>query len=290
MHPDTILVTGATGNTGREVVRALLANGHPVRAATSNPDRARACLPDTVSVTRLDLMDPQTWDQAICGCSGIFLLRPPAVSNVSHTLNPFIDRAAGIASPHIVFLSVLGAERNAHIPHHKTEKHLMASPCPWTILRPGFFAQNLQDAYLNDIRQDNRLYVPAGSGRVAFIDLHDLGDLTAAIFREPDTHHGCAYSLTGPKAFSFDEVAAILIEELQQTIRYQPAGTLPYLFHLLSRRRQSFLHAVIQTWLHLGLRKGDAEQIDPTLERLLKRPPRNVADYIRDHHKIWLTY
>lgn len=146
-----ILVTGASGNTGREVLRALRERALPFRAGVR-----RTGAPPEVA---LDFRGPRTWDEALQGCRGVFFLRPPAIADVEETLLPFVDRARTLGAEQVVFLSVAGAEKNSFVPHHAVEKHLQAKEAPFTILRPGFFAQNLQDAYL---REDDRLIVPAG--------------------------------------------------------------------------------------------------------------------------------
>jgi uncharacterized protein YbjT (DUF2867 family) len=278
MSEAPILVTGASGNTGREVLRALGERALPFRAGVRRPSRP--------SEIALDFRDRDTWDDALHGCRGAFLLRPPAIADVEDTLLPFVDRARALGAAQIVFLSVAGAENNRFVPHHAVEAHLLASDAPFTILRPGFFAQNLQDAYLPDIRDDDRLYVPAGRGRAAFVDLHDVADVAAAVFADPAAHDRAAYTLTGPEPLSFDEVAQILSEELGRPIRYEPASVPAYLRHL-RRRGLGWGHALVQTTLHVLLRLGQSKAVDPTLERLLGRPGRTLRTYVRANAQIW---
>lgn len=275
-----ILVTGASGNTGREVLRALRERALPFQAGVR-----RTGAPPEVA---LDFRDPRTWDEALQGCRGVFLLRPPAIADVEETLLPFVDRARTLGAEQVVFLSVAGAEKNSFVPHHAVEKHLQAKEAPFTILRPGFFAQNLQDAYLRDIREDDRLIVPAGRGRAAFVDLHDVADVAAGVFAEPAPHDRAGYTLTGPEALSFDEVAAILSEELGRSIRYEHASIPGYLRHLRGRGL-GWGQALVQTTLHVLLRLGQSKEVDPTLERLLGRPPRTLRTYVRAHRERWAT-
>ncbi len=137
-----------------------------------------------------------------------------------------------------------------------------------------------------DIREDDRLFVPAGQGRVAFVDVRDLGEVAAHVFADPAPHRGRGYLLTGPVAVTFDEVASELSRVLDRPIEYVPAGVVSYARHL--RGRGLPLPAVVvQTILHVGLRRGDAEAVDPTLADLLGRPPRSIVDYIVDHAELW---
>jgi uncharacterized protein YbjT (DUF2867 family) len=277
---ERFLVTGATGNVGREVVRALLARGREVRAAVSRPEEAV----EGAEAVKFDLRDKGTWGAALEGCAGVFLMRPPPISDVEQTLNPFADAARGLP---VVFLSVAGAGENKIIPHYKVERHLERRSGAYTLLRPGFFAQNLQDAYRRDIAEDDRIYVPAGAGRAAFVDVRDVAALAAEALCEPQVHAGQAYTLTGPEAVSFEQAAAWLSEALGRPIRYERASVAGYVHHLRTRRGMAMAQIAVQTILHVGLRFGQAETVDPTLERLLGRPTGTLKRYIKDHVAVW---
>ncbi|MFC4149848.1 SDR family oxidoreductase [Micromonospora mangrovi] len=280
-----VLVTGATGNVGGAVARALGAAGIPVRVAGPDLDALHQRFPGVPAV-RLDFGDPRTFDPALAGAEGLFLLRPPQIARVGPTLNALVDAAVRHGVGHVVFSSVTGADTNVVVPHHRVETHLRGSGLPYTILRPGFFAQNLADAYRRDIREDDRIYLPAGRGRAAFVDTRDLGDVAAVVLADPTTHAGAGYTLTGAEALDFDEVAAVLTETLGRPVRYQPASVAGYLRHL-RRRDAPLVQALVQTVLHTGLRRGQAERIDPMLPRLLGRPPRTLRQYVQEHRDLW---
>jgi uncharacterized protein YbjT (DUF2867 family) len=186
-----------------------------------------------------------------------------------------------------VFLSVAGATTNKWVPHHAVEQELRRGPRDWTILQPGFFAQNLESAYRDDIVQDGRLYVPAGSGKVAFVDVRNIGAVAARVLTTESGHEGMTYTLTGPEAFTFYQVADQLSRHLGRNICYQPATIPGYLYHLAVRRRLPVMQAVVQAVLHTGLRFGQAEAVTPTLGRLLNKTPNTVVDYIRDQKDVW---
>lgn len=285
MSAPAVLVTGATGNVGRVVVHHLQQGGVDVRAADLRPAEPTEALPPTTHV-RLDLTDPSTFAGALAGVQRVFLIRPPAIARVGPTINAFVDAAAAAGVEHIVFSSVTGAEDNPIIPHHRIETHLVDSGIAWTMLRPGFFAQNLGTAYRTDIHEQDRIHVPAGDGRVAFVDTRDLGEVAAMVLVDPAPHAGRGYTLTGPRAVTFAEVADLLTEALGRRIDYEPASVLGYLRHLRAQGLP-ITQALVQTVLHTGLRRGDAEQVDPTLAGLLGRDPRDIADYVDDHVALW---
>lgn len=272
-----IFVTGAGGNVGSAVLESCAAAGLEAIGGERRGGRHR----------RFDFEDRSTWD-AVQGCDQLFLLRPPPISRVETTLNPFVDHARRAGVRHVVFLSVQGAESNPRVPHHAVERHLAQTGADWTFLRPGFFAQNFASAYRADVLEHGRLYVPAGAGEVAFIDVRDLGDVAARIFAEPEAHRGRAWLLTGPSRFTFTRAAELLTELSGRPIRYVAASIPGYLWHLLVRRRLSPMHAVVQTVLHVGLRRGDAARVDDgTLATLLGRRPRDLEQYLRDFASSW---
>lgn len=274
------LVTGATGNVGREVVRVLRERGAPVRAATTSGE-----VPEGVEKVALDLTKPETFGPAVRGVKGVFVLRPPQISDVGPTINTLIDRALDAGTEHVVLLSVAGAEKQSYIPHRKIELHLLKRGVPYTFLRPGFFSQNVGDQYRRDIVEADRIFVPAGQGEVAWTDARDLGEVAAKALLEPSMRNQ-AYLLAGPEKQTFAETAAILSELLGRTIRYQPASALGYAHHLW-RGGNPLGFAAVVTLLHLGIRRGNAAIVDPTLEQLLGRRPRTIRDYLRDHLHLW---
>lgn len=280
-----IVVTGATGHVGSAVADSLISAGNRVRVAGHDTDRLASRFPHADSVARLDFLDPDTFTATVRGARSVFLLRPPPISKVSDTINPFIDVALNTGVDHIVFSSVAGAESNKIVPHHRIEKHISESGVDYTILRPGFFAQNLESAYRRDIVEDDRIYVPADDGEVAFVDTRDLGEVAALALTTPG-HRNRAYHLTGSEAIDFERVSELLTDVLGRTIRYEPAHIVPYFFHLTSQGLAA-PHALVQTILHAGLRRGDGAPVTHELERLLGRPPRTMADYVADRAKLF---
>jgi len=279
------MVTGAGGNVGGAVVRSLIAAGIPVRAAGTNVRALERTFPG-VDVAHLDFHTPSTFGPALHGVGGLFLMRPPPIAKVGPTLNALVDVAEQAGVDHVVFSSVTGADTNRVVPHHRVETHLRASGLSWTILRPGFFAQNLADAYRFDIVCDDRIFLPAGRGLAAFIDVRDLGDVVATVFADPAAHRSAGYTLTGSLAVDFQEVAVVLTRELGRPIRYQPANVLTYMSHL-KRQGLPAPQILVQTILHTGLRRGQASRVDPTLAVLLGHPPRTLQQYVHDYRTTW---
>ena len=265
-----VLVTGATGNVGAEVVRALATRGLPVRAVD------------------IDFEDASTWGDALEGCASLFLVRPPAVEHMESTILPFVDVALASGIGHVVFLSVLGAETNNNVPHHAIERYLVEKNASYTLLRPGFFTQNLGRAYRADIAEDGRLFLPAGRGRVAFVDVRDVAEIAALVFANPDAHRGAAYTCTGAESLSFEETARVMSDVTHRAIRYESTSVGNYVRHL-HVRGMPLAQISVQTVLHVGLCSGQLDIIDSTLAELLGRAPRTLAAYVRENADLWST-
>lgn len=294
-------VIGATGFVGGAVTRALRDSGDdPISLVPHARDQDLADKPKAKpgasddpadqNFRRLDFFDAETFAPAMHGVKRLFLMRPPAVGNVERWVLPLLDAALSAGVERIVFLSVSGAETRAYLPHAKIEARLallaQRTELKVGILRPGFFAQNLLTAYREDIKHDDRLYVCAGSGKVAFVDTEDVGAVGARALIDGSLD-GKAATLTGPAALTFEDVAALLSEALDRHIFYTRASVLGFFCHRVLKRGSGLTEAVITTALHAGLRRGDAETVSPELPEMIGRPATSLSDVIARHVDAW---
>lgn len=279
-----IFITGSTGNIGKHVLAMLQEEDQLVRlglrSASSIDER------EGIEQVYFDFSEPSSYRAAVEGCKAVFLLRPPAIANTKKTLGVFIEQAYASGVDHIVFVSVTGADENAIVPHHAVEQKLKALNQSYTILRPGFFSQNLGDAYRDDIRQDNRIYLPSAMGLVNFVDTRDIAEVAVQALANPEKHSMGEYTLVGQEAVSFDDVAACLSKVLGRPIRYEAASILGYGWHL-RKKKMPLVQVLVQTVLHTGIRKGQAHIEDDTIVQLLDRPARTIEAYIHDHQQLW---
>ncbi len=214
-----LLVTGATGNVGADVVRQLSGTDAHVRAAVRDPDRTDE--PDwgaNVNPVRFDFTDAATYGPALDGVDRVFLVRPPAISDVKTHIRPFIRacREAGVAK--IVFLSLFGVERNPVVPHRTVEADVREVGIPHTFLRASFFMQNFSTAHRAEIRDRDEIFVPAGHGKTSFVDCRDVAEVAVRALTDETAE---AYDLTGPEALDYDAVAEIFTEVLGRPITYR---------------------------------------------------------------------
>jgi uncharacterized protein YbjT (DUF2867 family) len=277
---DTIMVTGATGNVGREVVRALLARGARVRVGVTDAADAGSAPAGVAEVARFDFTAPETYT-AFDGVARLFLMRPPPISNIKRDMQPAIERAVAAGVGHIVFLSLLGAERNRVVPHARVEKLLTQSGVTWTMLRCGFFMQNLDTTHRADIVEHDDIFIPAGQGRTSFIDVRDIGDVAARTLTEPG-HANVAYALTGSEALTYGEVAGIMSEELGRPITYSNPSPLTFAWRM-RRRGHPTSYINVMNGVYLTTRLGLAAAVYPDAAQLLGRPPISLRQYVRDY-------
>jgi len=212
-------------------------------------------------------------------------MRPPNLSDAKQ-LEPFIRLAHSRGIRHIVFLSLLGIEKNPFPPHAKLEKLLVSSGIPYTFLRPSFFMQNMTGAHLEDIRDRNDIFLPAGRAPVSFIDTRDIGEAAAYILIQPELHHNKAYDLTGFEAITYHEAAHIFTEVLGRSITYSNPSTLRFRRHkLLQGVDKGFV--TVMCALYLMTKLGMAKKVTSDLEGLLGRRPTSFKQFVQDHASLW---
>ena len=281
-----ILVTGATGTVGAEVVRLLTAGGSAVRAASRAARRAAASgdapgdVPGAATPVVLDFHDPATFRDALDGVDRVFLVRPPALADVRRWMVPFLAAARAAGVSHVVFLSLLGAERNPVVPHRRLERELEARGPAYTFLRASFFMQNLLTTHLDDVRR-GELVVPAGRGRTSFVDARDVAAAAVQALTTPG-HDRRAYALTGGEALTYDEVAATLSAELRRPVAYRRPSLARFVRHMRGAGHPAdfvLVTAAIYTAARLGL----AARVTDDLPRLLGRAPIALREFVRDH-------
>jgi uncharacterized protein YbjT (DUF2867 family) len=186
-----ILVTGATGNVGLEVVRLLHEQGYQVRTAVRSHTSSSISLPTDIECVTFDFKQPQTFEQAFLGITTLFLVRPPAISRMKKYIYPAIAAAKAAGVGHIVFLSLLGAERLTIVPHAQIEAYIKSIGLSYTFLRASFFMQNLSTIHREDIRDSSEIFVPAGKGKTSFIDVRDIAEVAVKVMTEANHESLC---------------------------------------------------------------------------------------------------
>jgi (4-alkanoyl-5-oxo-2,5-dihydrofuran-3-yl)methyl phosphate reductase len=276
-----ILVTGATGTVGRELVAELIRRGANVRALSRNP--AATAFPAGVETVRADLGDPGTLGLALAGIEQVFMLATGPARLDHETSLVAAARRAGAAR--LVKLSALTAEDSTASDiitrwHRAAEQAVTGSGLSWTILRPGAFMSNTL-SWVGMIRHQGQVFAPLTDVRTAAIDPADVAACAAAVLLE-DGHEGQAYSLTGPELISARDQAAVLGEVLGREIAITEIPAEAARQRMIQAGMPAQIaDAVLATLACAGT--GPGALVQPAVRQLTARPPRPFRDWATRH-------
>lgn len=268
-HP--ILVTGATGKSGRRVVTQLRAKELPVRAAARNGEHV------------FDWTDSATWDAALEGVRSMYIVQLDGTMLV----RPFIERAVRHGVRRIVLASGRGIDNPAYAKDSSgilaglvdSEAAVRESGLEWTISRPGWFAQNFSEGFFADAVLAGELRLPAGDGAASFVDAEDIAAVVVAALTE-DRHVGQTYELSGPRGVTLAEAVATISEVTGREIRYVPLSVEGYVAELV---QQGVPSADAEAFADViePLREGRDDYVSDGVQRALGRPPRTFAEFAK---------
>ena len=277
-----LAVFGATGHIGHELVSILSANGVPAVAVTRDPSRERPL--SGIRWVKADLAVPASLPSILQGVTKVFLLTANAADMASLQRNAIrAAQAAGVE--HTVKQSALGASDHSTSPigkaHYEVEAALLGSGMAWTILRPHVFMQNLLDQ-VPTITHEGRIYAASGEGKIPFIDTRDIAAVAAAALTQPG-HEGKKWVLTGPEALSYYDVARVLSDVVGRSVEYVDESPEEASTRLV---RSGAPPWAVESMLALAAYQragGPTAVVRDTVARILDRPARSFAAFVRDH-------
>ena len=277
----SILVTGATGTIGREVIRHLCKKDVAVRAGIRDVAKARNQFGESVELTPFDFEDADSYPKALKDVEKLFVLPPLVPDQVKVTL-ALVDAAKCAGVRHIVKLSAIGADPAASFTvgrwHGETDQYIRDSGLGFTLLRPNSFMQNFINYFPP---RDSVIHLPWGEGRASFVDTRDVGAVAAEALIG-DGRDGVTYDVTGPEALGLADVARILSAVSGVQIRYVDVPE--------AAAREGMLQAHIPQWqvdalleLHAINKQGHWEAVTSDVETVTGKPPTSFAQFARDH-------
>ncbi|WP_258054613.1 SDR family oxidoreductase [Streptomyces sp. Ru71] len=276
-----VLVTGATGNVGAQVVQELRGRGVGVRAFVRDLARAAAILGDDIDLAYGDFADVGTLRQALDGVERVFLVCPNDPLQVEYAANA-IDAAALAGVRQIVVMSTVGAEAGSQTvffdQHGRIEEHAQDSGVPTVVLRSSHLMSNIR-ASADSIKQAGRFFLPAGDARIAMIDPRDVAAV-ATLVMETSDHDGRTYLLTGPEAITYGEVAEHLSHALDRPITYVAVTDEAALNGLAQAGLPQWLAEQIVAAFG-ALRAGVNAYTTDWVRELTGREPRGIDDFAR---------
>jgi uncharacterized protein YbjT (DUF2867 family) len=270
-----ILVTGATGNAGGAVVRALVDSGQRVRAVVRDSNRAR--LPAGAEVAVGDLNEPDTLTPHFDAVKAAFLLS--GYNGLEQTLANM--RQAGVER--VVLLSSSAApsgdESNAVARYHiRSERAVRQSGLSWTFLQPNTFMTNTLQ-WLPQLRQGDVIRAPFPDVHVATVDPDDIGAV-AAVALTSATSEAQAYRLSGPESLSPADRVAVLAEVLGRDLRFEGQTNEEARAEMSAAMPSEYVDAFFRFFVNGEL---DESQVLPTVAEVTGRPPRTFEAWARAH-------
>jgi uncharacterized protein YbjT (DUF2867 family) len=273
-----ILVTGATGTIGSQVISQLLPTDAQVRAMTRNP--AAANLPPEAEVVRGDLTDPASLDECLEGIEVVFLVWtapadafPAALDRIARQARRVVLLTSPHKTPHPLFqqanpMAAMFAE---------IERRIEASGVQWTFLRPGMFAANALSWWGPQIRTGNVVRWPYGEAPTAPIHERDVAAVAVRTLLA-DGHEGAEYVLTGPESLGQREQVAVIGEGIGRPLRYEEISPEE------ARRELPFpapaLDMLLKAW---AATLGHPALVTSTVAEVTGRPARSFRDWVSDH-------
>jgi uncharacterized protein YbjT (DUF2867 family) len=282
-----ILVTGATGQIGRELVRELGARRAKFRALVRSAGKAETVREAGAQAFVGDLGDPASVRGALSGVETLFLLTPTGPDKAAVESRVAEEaRKAGVSF--LVKLSASGADaRDSTLLgrlHREAERKIEDLGLTHTFLRPSYFMQNYL-MFADSIRTHGAIFAPAGQGRHADIDARDIAAVAARVLTE-EGHQGRTYELTGPEAQSFSDAARKISTISGRDVRFVDVPA--------EDARKAMTNAGVSEWLAAalvelyawfqrgeGTTNGSAVTLD--VEEVLDRPPRSFEQFVREN-------
>ncbi|ETK30890.1 NAD(P)H-binding protein [Microbispora sp. ATCC PTA-5024] len=272
-----ILVTGATGNVGGDVLAELVEAGHDVRALTRHPERAK--LPPGAEVVRGDLSAPETLPAALAGVEAVFLYAVPGSASA------FVRAALDAGVRRVVMLSSIAVRDDVEVQsnpigayHAEIENAVAASGLEWTFLRPGAFATNVHQ-WAAQVKAGDVVRLAFPDAATAPIHEADIAAVGVRALTE-DGHAGAKYPMTGPESLTHRDQVRIVGEAIGRPLRVEELPP-----DLAREQMLTRVPAPVVDSLFAMMRAsvGQEAYVIDTVEKVLGRPARTFAQWAADH-------
>ena len=284
-----ILLTGATGMVGGNVLTQLLAEGVGCRALVRDPSRLNETQRARVEVAEGDFDDPSSLASAMKDVRRVLLVAPLGPRLAEHEAS-VIDAALAASVPHVVKISTLGVTQDAQagdarVPrqyplHRQSEERLERSGLAYTHLRPGPFMQNTLN-FAPSIKSEGLFRGSWGTGRMAYIDVRDVATVAVRALIE-DGHEGKTYALTGPESLSSADVASRISAVTGHPVHYVDVPVEGMVQGMIARGVPDWFAGAmgeVQTYI----RAGHADIVTDEFARLTGAQPRSFAQFCADN-------
>jgi uncharacterized protein YbjT (DUF2867 family) len=274
MKSDLILVIGAAGSVGSEVVKNLQSQGYKVRSTTSKKAAA------TADQVYLNLATGEGLKDAFEGVERAFFLSPAGYADQYAIISPLIQESKRRGLKKVVLMTAMGANAVETTPFRRAEVELEKSGLQYNIIRPNWFMQNFHTFWVHGIKTESKILLPVGDAKTSFIDARDISEVAAKLLVD-DSRNNKDFDLTGPDAITHAQVANLISEELGKRISFQDITPEAMRTSLLQAQLPADYTEMLLFILGI-LKAGHAAAINDNVQMILGHKPRNFATYIRD--------
>lgn len=285
---ETILVTGATGTVGSEVVKQLSrdAPSYDIRAGVHSIENAKKVEQyDRVKAMHIDYDKQEGLETAFRDVDKLFLLTHPSSKSAEHESN-LVTEAKKSGIKHIVKQSIMGADLGADVEamrlHRQTEKLIEESEIPYTFLRPNEFMQGFINFQSSTIKSNNAFYIPAEDAKVSIVDARDIAAVAVKALVDGDKHYNKTYLITGPEALSYHQAAEILSNTTGKKIDYVNISEEETRTALKEMGMDDWLISTILE-LYAYFRKGYASELSSSVEEVTGKKPTTFDHFAIDY-------
>jgi uncharacterized protein YbjT (DUF2867 family) len=280
-----ILITGATGKIGKDLVLDLLARQSNFKVMVRSKEAAKEFEAKGIKAVQGDFERPETFAGALANVKSVFLLTTPRPDQVAIE-RKFLAACKSKGVKHVVRLSAIGANpwaASALLRNHgKCEAELEDSGLTWTILRPSIFMQNLAPFIGPTVAKESTLYAPAGEARMPWVDTRDIAAVAGTVLTTKG-HENLVYEITGPEALSYGQIAERLSHKLGRQISFVnvPDGAAHH--SMVSMGMTPWLAEGMLGLHHMFKVNGSTALVLETVERLTGKAPRTLEAYFKEH-------
>jgi uncharacterized protein YbjT (DUF2867 family) len=282
MSSETVLVTGATGNTGRPLIELLSERGVPVRAIVRSAAGREQFAGTPVEAVVADLDDEDGVAAALAGVGRAYLVTPSS-ERAQAQQERFVELAAKAGVQHLVKLSQLAADEASPVRflryHAAVERRIRELGIGFTFLRPNLFFQGLL-ALSGPIREQSQFFAPIGDARVSAVDVRDIAAVAATALTEPG-HDGATYTITGPAAITHTEIADAIGSAIGREVTFIDVPPAAFEAGLRGMLPDWQLAGLLEDYAHYH--RGEASDVTSTVEEVTGRAPRTVLEFAHDH-------
>jgi uncharacterized protein YbjT (DUF2867 family) len=274
-----ILIVGASGTVGSEIVLQLTEQGFSVRTTTSKKEKTHT------NKVFVDLATGEGIEAAFEGIERAFIMSPGGYADQYKVLSPLIQEAKKNGLKKVVLMSAMGADADEATPLRRSEVELEKSGVPYNVIRPNWFMQNFNTFWIQGIRQQNKILLPVGEAKTSFIDARDIAAVAAQLLVK-DNFKDQAFNLTGPESLDHHQVARAISEVTGKQITYQEIAPIELKKGLLSAglpEDYSDFLLLIMSYLKAGYNAA----ITGEVKKILGREPISFQKYAQDYKGNW---